>query len=155
MSDGNKKLKGAAATKHNKQRFNEEIAKMEAMGEKFPANQHGSVSVDNFAKRCGFTSWVITEGALTQDFQEAVERIGVSTRRADQDVAVRLQQKCDDNQRLSSELQKALDIKTIEVEGLQKQVEDLTKRVNELKLRGKEKDRSLDHMLTSGERFFL
>ena len=148
------KLRGAAATAHNKRRYAEEIAKMEAAGEKFKANQFMDASVEWFAERCGFSRFVLEKGALKEQFAKDVARIGVAVK-IDTDDADRLRKKAEDTQKLASDFQRQLNLKDAENQKLRDQVESLTKQVRELQLRGKEKDRSLEHMLATGERFFL
>lgn len=145
------RLKGAQATSENKRRYAEEIAKMEALGEKFPTNQYGKVSVGAFAVRCGFSRSVIEGGALSDQFAADVERIGPAVA----DSPVRLQKKAEDSQKKANDLQKQLNLQTAEVEVLRRKVEELTKEVRALHLGRTEKDRTLEHLLATGERFFL
>ncbi|WP_136516219.1 hypothetical protein [Geomonas edaphica] len=145
------KLKGAQASPENKKRYAAEVAKMEALGEKFTTNQFGKVSVGAFASRCEFSRSVLENGALAGQFTADVARIGLAT----VDNLSRLRKKTDDKQKIANDLQKQLNLKTAEVEVLRKKVEELTKRVRELQLRDTDSIRSLEHMLATGERFFL
>jgi len=56
---------------------------------------------------------------------------------------------------MDSHLPGQLNVKTAEVEILREKVEELTKQVRELQLGQTERSRVLEHMLATGERFFL
>jgi hypothetical protein len=156
MSEPKNKPRGAAATKENQANYAKELAKLEASGKKFKPNQYGEVSVGWFAEKCGFSTWVLTDGALKERFAIDVKRIGVELKEAnDADVAARLQKKSEDKTKESNELRRQLELKINEIERLQKQVADLEKRNREL-LHGRvEQERSLEHLLATGERFLL
>lgn len=151
MNNDDKKLRGAQASPENKRRYAEEIAKMEALGERFPTNQFGKVSVGAFATRCGFSRSVLEGGALDEQFADDVKRLGLS-------IATdmpRLRKKVEKKQKMASDLHKQLNLKNAEVATLREMVEQLTKQVRELQLGREERNRTLEHMLTTGERFFL
>ena len=57
--------------------------------------------------------------------------------------------------KMDSHLPGQLNVKTAEVEILREKVEELTKQVRELQLGQTERSRVLEHMLATGERFFL
>lgn len=146
-----KKPMGAQATPDNKKRYAEEIAKMEALGERFATNQFGKVSVGAFATRCGFSRSVLEGGALAEKFTGDVARIGLAT----VDDVPRLRKKAEDRQKIAGDLQKQLNLKTAEIETLRQKVEELTKRIRELQLRHTDTSRTFEHMLATGERFLL
>lgn len=151
MNISKKKLRGALASTDNKRRYAEEIAKMESLGEKFPINQFGRVSVGGFAARCGFSRSVIEGGALGEQFAADVRRISLATV---EDVP-RLRKKADDRQKIASNLQRQLILKTAEIENLSKKVEELSKQLRESQISQTERNQILEHMLATGERFFL
>jgi len=151
MKNDRKKLTGAQATPENKLRYAEEIAKMEALGERFPTNQFGKVSIGAFAKRCEFSRSVLEGGALEEQFAVDVNRIGLATAN---DVS-QLRKKAHDTPKMANDLQKQLNLKTAEAEMLLDKVEELTKRECETQLDLAERHRTLEHMLATGERFFL
>lgn len=151
MMNVRNKPMGALATPDNKRRYAEEVAKMEALGERFATNQFGKVSVGAFATRCGFSRSVLEGGALAKRFKADVDRIGLAI----SDDVPRLRKKAEGRQKMASDLQKQLNLKIAEVETLRKRVEALTKRVRELEQRHTDSSRTLQHMLATGERFFL
>lgn len=150
MSNREARPKGAQATADNKRRYSEKIAKMEALGEKFTTNQYGKVNVGAFAAQCGFSRFVLEKGALAGQFAADVERIGV-----DVPETSRLQKKAEDRQKMASNLQRMLNVKTAECEILRKQVEKLTMQVCGLTHGRDERERTLEHLLSTGERFFI
>lgn len=146
------KARGAARTVRNKETYAAEVARMHACGEKFPVNQFGTVSVGAFAKKIGVSVKVLTEGALKDQFESDVEIIGLTSH---QPSSSKLKEKADGKTKEAGELAKKLRIKIKEVEGLQSQVEKLERQVRQLQLGRQEKEKSLEHLLATGERFFL
>jgi len=158
MSAVKKKLKGRAATGPNKIAYAREIAKMESIGEKFPTNNiNGGVNVLWFADRCEFGRSVIEgKGALAEQFETDVKRIGLVTKSSeDVDALTKLKKKADEKTHSNNELTKTNNLQQKEIENLQKLVARHEKTIRELRHGREDKERSLEHLLATGERFLL
>ena len=151
MSD-KKKLRGAAATPGNRESYFAEIAKLEASGEKFKANQHGKVSVGNFAKKVGCGRDVLKTGALAEYFWPDVDKIGVEVKPAPN------AKRQEENKKKKKEASKAraeVNVLLTKNKQLEKDIEDLKNENHLLRMSEEEGARSHLELLKTGRRFNL
>lgn len=150
------KLSPTEQNKINKDNYSAYVAKLKAIGGKFPLNQFGNVNLTSVAEECGFErgSFADKESALSKQLAKDIKLIGTQIK-DESEVESSLKKQKDEASKNASKLSKELERTTAEVYKLREVVALLEQEKKALEHKLKGKSEAHESMLDDGRRRFV
>lgn len=149
------KLSAPEKGKLNKRNFDAYVNFLRRTEKKFPINNFGDVNLSAIAELCGFERQVFSRNtALREKLDAEVKAIGTDAV-AGKDPESRIDSDVKYLRKQLSDAKRDLSLAEEKIEGLQRQLIQLSSELKRSNLDREEVEESLEHMISTGRRFTL
>jgi len=149
------KLSAPEKGRLNKRNFDAYVTFLKRTGQKFPINNFGDVNLSAIAELCGFERQVFSRNtALREKLDAEVKSIGTDAV-AGKDPESRIDRDVKYLRKQLNDAKRDLSLAEEKIEGLQRQLIQLSSELKRSNLDREEVEESLEHMISTGRRFTL